>query len=177
MSPAPAIWITGPPAAGKSTLAAALVRELSRRGTEPAVLESDAARKIITPDATYDESERQLFYAALAHAAMMLTRNGVTTIIDATANRRSYRTFARELMPHMTEVLVECPADVRALRDPKGILRDATGRPGNTVPGMGAPYEPPVSPDFVVDGMREDPNAAATRIVGAILGRTTGEVS
>ena len=107
----------------------------------------------------------------------MLTRHGITTVIDATANRRRYRELARELMPSLIEVLVECPSDVRARRDPKGILRAAAVRPGNTVPGAGTPYEPPDLPDFVVDGMREDPDAAATRIIGAILARTAGEVS
>jgi adenylylsulfate kinase len=168
MNPAPVIWITGPPAAGKSTLAAALVCELSRRGVRPAVLESDAARRIITPDPTYDERERDLFYAALAYTAAALARHGVTTVVDATANRRTYRDRARELVPKLIEVLVRCPTEVRASRDPKGILRDAAGRPGNTVPGSGVPYEPPLRPDFIVDGERESPADAARRIANAV---------
>jgi adenylylsulfate kinase len=169
MCPAPAIWITGPPAAGKSTLAAAIAGELSRRGVKAAVLESDAARRIITPDPAYDQRERDLFYAALAYTAMMLTRHGVTTIIDATANRRSYRRRARDLIPRFIEVLVHCPAEVRARRDPKGILKAAAGRAGNTVPGLGVPYEPPLHADYVVNGECDSPAAAAERIVAGIL--------
>jgi adenylylsulfate kinase len=163
-----AVWITGLPASGKSTVAAALVAELWARGIRPAVLESDAVRREITPEPTYDDAERDRFYATLAYLARLLTEQGVPVIVDATANRRAYRDRARGAIPRFLEVLVSCPVEVCRARDPKGIYRRAASGTAGNVPGVSAPYEPPARPDVVVDGEREDPPAAARRIVAVL---------
>ncbi len=49
--PAFAVWLTGLPASGKSTVARALAAELAGKGIRAAVLESDAVRREITPQA------------------------------------------------------------------------------------------------------------------------------
>ena len=58
-----AVWLTGPPASGKSTITAALVSRLAEHGVKPVVLESDAMRRVLTPHATYSADERDAFYA------------------------------------------------------------------------------------------------------------------
>ena len=64
--PSCAIWITGLPASGKSTIARALKPQLEASGLTVEVLESDEVRRVLTPDATYSQAERALFYRALA---------------------------------------------------------------------------------------------------------------
>jgi len=164
-----AVWITGLPASGKSTVTAALKKELALRGLKVAVLESDALRKVLTPQPRYDEEERNVFYGALVHVGQLLTEHGVSVIFDATANRRAYRGRARHAIARFLEVFVDCPLDVCISRDPKGIYR--RGREGSAagVPGMDAVYEPPDSPDVTVRGDTEDPVSAARRIVGKLI--------
>jgi len=164
-----AVWITGLPASGKSTVTAALEKELALRGLKVAVLESDALRKVLTPRPRYDEEERNVFYGALAHVGQLLTEHGVSVIFDATANRRAYRDRARHAIARFLEVFVDCPLDVCMSRDPKGIYR--RGREGSAagVPGMDAVYEPPDAPDVTVRGDAEDPSSAARRIVDKLI--------
>jgi adenylylsulfate kinase len=166
--PSFAVWLTGLPASGKSTVARALAAELAGRGIRAAVLESDAVRREIAPDAGYEEAERETFYATLAYLARMLVLHGVPVIVDATANRRAYRDRAREAIPRFLEVHVDCPLAVCQARDPKGIYRRSAEGTAQHVPGVSAPYEPPLLPEVVVDGEREDPAAAARRIVSAL---------
>lgn len=167
-APAFAVWITGLPASGKSTVARALAAELGGKGIRAAVLESDAVRREITPDATYGETERESFYAILAYLARMLVLHGVPVIVDATANRRAYRDRARATIPRFLEVHVRCPLAVCQARDPKGIYRRGAEGTAQNVPGVSAPYEPPLMPEVVVDGEREDPAVAAGKIVSAL---------
>ncbi len=164
-----AVWITGLPASGKSTVTAALKKELVLRGVNVAVLESDALRKVLTPQPRYDEEERNVFYGALAHVGQLLTEHGVSVIFDATANRRAYRDQARHAIARFLEAFVDCPLDICISRDPKGIYR--RGREGSAagVPGMDAVYEPPDSPDVAVRGDVEDPVRAARRIVDKLI--------
>lgn len=164
-----AVWITGLPASGKSTIASALKRELSSLGVNVAVLESDALRKVLTPSPRYDDEERDIFYGALSHIGRLLTDHGVSVIFDATANRRAYRDRARRDIARFLEVFVDCPLAVCIGRDPKGIYR--RGKEGSTtgVPGLQAEYEPPLTPEVVVRGDAEEPARAAHRIVNKLI--------
>jgi len=163
-----AVWLTGLPASGKSTVARALAAELAGRGIRATVLESDAVRREITPQPKYGDTERDAFYATLAYIARVLVLHGVPVIVDATANRRTYRDCAREAIPRFLEVHVRCPLAVCQARDPKGIYRRGAEGTAQNVPGVSAPYEPPLMPEVVVDGERDDPAVAARDIVAAL---------
>jgi adenylylsulfate kinase len=169
MSAGFAVWITGLPSSGKSTLAAALSRELSGRGIEVAVLESDVLRKILTPNPRYDDAEREFFYGGMAYIGRLLAEHGVGVIFDATANRRSYRDRARRQIARFLEVYVDCPREICEKRDPKGIYRRARGGAASGVPGLDAEYEPPLNPEVVVRGDREAAKDAALRIVARLV--------
>jgi adenylylsulfate kinase len=160
-----AIWITGLPASGKSTVAVAVKNRLARMGVDIAVLESDELRKVLSPHPRYEEEEREKFYRQLLYIGALLTSHGVPVIFDATANLRRYRDRARACIRSFLEVYVDTPIETCMARDPKGIYRSATQDPVNTVPGLKAPYEPPERPDVVVHGNREPPEEAADRII------------
>lgn len=164
-----AVWITGLPASGKSTVSRALASRLSGYGIEAAVLESDAMRQVFTPEPGYGEKERAVFYNQIAWIGALLVRHGVPVIFDATANRLSFRENARRAIPRFIEVYVRCPLEVCMARDPKGIYRRAQQAGASSVPGLQAPYEPPEEPDVVVEGDREDPESAARRIAGKLI--------
>lgn len=169
MRPGFAVWITGLPASGKSTVAAAVVRELAARGVAVAVLESDALRRVFTPHPCYSDEERDVFYGAMVHVGRLLAEHGVPVIFDATGNRRAYRDRARRQIPRFVEVYVDCPLEVCMARDPKGIYRRAREGAATTVPGVQAVYEPPAHPEVLVRGDGELPNLAARQIVATLV--------
>lgn len=166
-----AVWITGLPASGKSTLAAFLRTELAERGIDAAVLESDVLRLVFTPHSDYDEQDRETFYRRMTWVGALLVRHGVPVIFDATANRRAYRDEARRQIERFLEVYVECPLEVCMSRDPKGIYR--LGREGGArhVPGSQDPYEPPLAPDLVIRGDAGEPSESARRIIETLSSR------
>ncbi len=165
MRPAFALWLTGPPAAGKSSIARCLLHELQRRGIDPAVLESDVLRGLLTPRPRYDEAERDLFYAALAHLGGFLVERGIPVLFDATANRRAYRDRARQHIGRFAEVFVSCPPQVCAARDPKGLYRMAREGKAPNLPGARIEYEPPVRAELEVRGDEAGPEESAREIL------------
>jgi len=152
MKPAFAVWLTGLPASGKSTIARALVRELASREVDAAILESDALRRVLTPHPTYSKGERDSFYQTMVYIGSLLTAHGVSVVFDATANRCTYRATARRVISRFVEVYVDCPMDVCITRDPKGIYRRARAGEAATVPGLQTSYERPEHPEVVVSG-------------------------
>jgi adenylylsulfate kinase len=164
------VWITGLPASGKSTVAAALAQRLREAGIPFVVLESDAMRKVYPVPPVYDERDREYFYGSLAFIGQMLTEHGISVIFDATANRRSYRDQARRRIARFIEVFVDCPLNVCIARDPKGIYLKAREGKASHVPGIQAVYEPPEKPEIIVHGDQDSPEEAARRIFALVEG-------
>jgi adenylylsulfate kinase len=164
-----AIWVTGLPASGKSTVVKALTKALAARRVDAAVLESDVLRTVFTPHPRYDEEERETFYRQLVYVGVLLTNHGVPVIFDATANRRHYRGHARNQISRFLEVYIECPLAVCISRDPKGIYQAAREGTTQIVPGLQDTYEPPKRPDVVVRGDSEAPETAAQRVVTKLV--------
>jgi len=150
------VWFTGLPASGKSTLARR-VRELVRDGI---VLDSDEVRAALGDD-RYAPGDRDAFYRALAELAGLLARQGQLVLVAATAPRRAHREHARRLAPRYLEAYVAAPLAVCEHRDVKGLYARARAGDAPTLPGAGAPYEPPLHPDVIADGGRDDAAAAA----------------
>lgn len=169
--PAFGIWVTGLPSSGKSTVAGVLAERIRETGRDVTVLESDRLRTMFSENPRYDEQEREFFYGSLAFIGQVLVEHGISVIFDATANRRSFRNRARLQILRFIEVFVDCPLEVCAQRDPKGIYRKAREGKASHVPGLQDAYEPPEKPDIVIHGDRDDPQESALRIITLLTAR------
>jgi len=153
------VWFTGLPASGKSTLAARVRDRLDHA----IVLDSDQLREVL---GTADYARRDEFYAVLGRLAALLAGQGHVVLVAATAPRRAHRDQARALAPRFVEVYVQTPLDECERRDPKGLYARARADGATVLPGIGAPYEPPLAPEVIAGGGADDPAIAA--IVEAI---------
>jgi adenylylsulfate kinase len=163
------LWLTGLPASGKTTLANLLAEELNRRDMPVQVLDSDKVREVLTPDPTYSAEERDWFYEALAYIGKLLVRNGINTIIAATAHRLEYRQRAREYLPKYIEVYVRCSIDTCVKRDQKGIYKKALGSKDMHVPGVQELYEEPEAPAIIVNTEENPPLECTGKIISRLI--------
>ncbi len=174
-----AVWITGLPGSGKTTIAREVANRLKDHKLR--VLQLDEIRAVVTPRPRYTEEERDIVYAFLAYTAKVLTECGINVIIDATANRRRYRQLARSLIPCFAEVYVSCSLDTCMQREaerraefaPKGIYQKAKTQ-GAAVPGVNVDYEATEHPEVTIDSERTTPTHAAEIISEDIRRRFDG---
>jgi len=164
-----AIWLTGLPSSGKSTVCRRLVSGLGVRGIDIAVLESDVLRRTLGAEGAYDDAGRERFYRSVVWIGALLTEHGVPVIFDATANRRVYREWGRGRIPRFMEVWIDTPLEVCMARDPKGIYRRGQEDPLGKVPGLQTGYEPPVAPEVRIDGRDLDADQAARDILAKMV--------
>ncbi len=166
-----AIWITGLPGSGKSIVADAF----KNSHPEFLILRMDEFRKIVTPEPTYSDSEREIVYRALVCHARILTELGHNVIIDATGNLRRWRELARGLIPRYIEVYLRCPVEICMQRErqrlqtyeaPKDIYKK--GAEGWPVPGMVVPYEEPINSEVVIESDQTSPEDTIGMIERAI---------
>lgn len=175
-----AVWITGLPGSGKSTIANELCKKLKKEKITFQLISIEMVRRFLTPNPSYTEEERRIVYNALVFTAELLTRNGINVIIDATGNRRSYRDKAREKIKKFIEVYVKCPLEICMEREksrkktygaPKDIYKKALTGKSLTVPGVGVPYEEPLNPEVTIDSVKLNPKEAAEKILNEIKKR------
>ena len=167
-----AIWITGRPGTGKTTVASRVVEALATRAVPLRVLDLDEVRGQLMPGRRVSEAEREILHRALAYATKLLTEAGTAVIIDAAAPRRSWRQAARELIPYFAEVYLVCPVEVclnreRAVRWGLGGTSPALPPPtgGDAAPDIILDYEESLRPELIVHTDVDDPSTAAQKIL------------
>ncbi|BCB95209.1 adenylyl-sulfate kinase [Dissulfurispira thermophila] len=147
------LWITGLPGSGKSTIADGI----KDRFPDFVILRMDKLRKIVTPEPTYSEEEREIVYRCIVYMAKILSDLNHNVIIDATGNMRRWRELAREIIPNFAEIYLKCPLDICIKREttrkktrgaPKGIYKK--GMAGWPIPGINVPYEEPLNPEITI---------------------------
>ena len=146
------VWLTGRPASGKTTLAHR-VGELTEKPC--VILDSDEVRDALGMHG-YTPVDRDAFYRVLGDLALLLERQGIVVLVAATGALRSYRDSLRANAAHFVEVHVDVPVSECEARDPKRLY--AMARSGNApeLPGIGASYEPPTSPEITARGGFDD---------------------
>jgi adenylylsulfate kinase len=161
-------WVTGLPAAGKSTFARRLAGRLRAAGRPAVVLDGDAVRAALVPPPGYDDAGRGAFYETLGNLALVLAAEGLLVVVAATAHRRAFRDRVRARAGRFVEVLVDAPPEVCAARDPKGLWARARAGAAPDLPGAGAPYERPSAPEVVASGGEDERavEAAAAALSG-----------
>jgi bifunctional enzyme CysN/CysC len=165
------VWLTGLPASGKSTLAAAVEARLLAEGRAAYLLDGDNLRHGLNGDLGFSPEDRAENVRRTAEVAALIADAGVVALAALVspyvADREAARTVHEHrgiafLEIHVATSLAECER-----RDPKGLYARARAGRLDGLTGVSAPYEPPESPDLRV--VPDEPLDAAVDRVLALL--------
>lgn len=168
--PGATVWITGLPAAGKSTLASALRDELAARGRRTSLLDGDELRTGLNSDLGFSAADRDENVRRVGHVARLLADAGAVALVALVSPYRAGRDAARAIHEAsgltFVEVYVATSLAECERRDPKGLYARARGGELTQMTGVDDPYEPPESPEVVVSST--DLAVALDRILSLI---------
>jgi len=173
-----AVWFTGLPSSGKTTLARMLEKKLKEMGFKVEVLDGDVVREYFSKGLGYTKEDRDENIKRIAFVAHLLTRNGVVTICSAISPYREARRKAREMIGDFVEVYVKCPPEVCMQRDPKGLWEKAKRGEIENFTGISDPYEEPLNPEVIVETDKETEEESLKKILRKLeeLGYIESEV-
>ena len=158
------LWFTGLSGAGKSTISGLIETRLRAAGAAVEVLDGDIVRTHLSKGLGFSKEDRDINVRRIGFVSELLARHGVIVIVAAISPYRAVREEVRSTIPNFVEVYVECPIEVLAERDVKGLYKKALAGEIPHFTGVSDPYEPPLDPEVTVDSSRETPEESAAKI-------------
>ena len=160
------LWLTGLPAAGKTTLAARLRDELIARGLPVEVLDGDEVRTSLSRDLGFSRRDRDENIRRIGFVARLLSSHDIVAIVAAISPYRDARHEVRRAHEvAFVEVFVDCPLEELIRRDPKGLYARAIRGEIQDFSGISAPYEAPLDPEIHVRTDLQDVDGAQLTVV------------
>jgi bifunctional enzyme CysN/CysC len=161
------LWFTGLSGAGKSTIANSLERKLHALGKRTFVLDGDNVRHGLNRDLGFTEADRVENIRRVAEVAKLFVEAGLITIVSFISPFRAEREMARDLVgpDEFIEIFVDTPLEICEQRDPKGLYRKARRGELRNFTGMDSPYEPPETPELILDALNERAEDLADHVI------------
>ena len=148
-----AMWLSGRPGSGKTTLTSALCERLTADGTAVVVLDPGEFSNAIVPGATPSRRQREIVTRAIIETARRLSAAGVAVIVDGAAPRPDVGCLAREIIVNFAQIELVCRPDLGRTRE-RAVRWNLVPCPGARrpleAPDLGLGYESAVAPDLTL---------------------------
>lgn len=161
-----AIWLTGLPSSGKTTLGKALASNLTEQGLAVEVLDGDELRQSLSADLGFSAKDRREHAGRVIKLCEAVISQGVIGIVPLISPYRETRVVARRELRRFVEVYVKCPIEECIRRDVKGLYAKALKGEILQFTGVSDPYEEPISPEVTVETHLQSVEDSCRRILG-----------
>ena len=139
-------WLFGLPSSGKTTLAHALCGHLRASGHLTTLLDGDELRSGLCADLGFSDQDRAENLRRAAHVAAWLADQGHRVVCAFVTPTQELRSLISGILgPRLQLVHVDCPLEICAARDVKGLYARAATRQMEGLTGPQAPFQPPTA--------------------------------
>ena len=141
--------MTGLPCSGKTTIA----RKLSEHVSNLAVLDGDKMRELLSPNEDFSRKGIINHNKKIANLAKLLLEHHTSVCVSKINPFVENRENARKILKNydFVEIYIKCSIDLCEKRDVKGMYKKARNGEINNFIGIHVDYEPPTSPELIVD--------------------------
>lgn len=146
------IWLTGLPAAGKTTIAVNLEIKLYQKGYITQLLDGDIARSGINSNLGFSCEDRYENIRRIAEVSRLFIGSGIITINSFISPTEEIRTMAKQIIgiEDFIEIYVSAPLEICEKRDPKGLYAKARSGQLKNFTGIQSPFEIPVNANLEI---------------------------
>jgi adenylyl-sulfate kinase len=170
------IWLTGLPAAGKTTLGDAVAAALASAGLLVSRLDGDVLREGLCSDLGFSLADRAENNRRAGHVAALIAETGAIVIASFispyAADRQRIRDLHKARGIGFVEVFVDTPVQECRRRDPRGLYARADRHEVEHVTGVDDPYERPTEPELHVHPGPESVADCVSKVAATVLSPT-----
>jgi bifunctional enzyme CysN/CysC len=166
------LWLTGLPAAGKSSVANLVEQRLHALGHHTYLLDGDNIRHGLSKDLGFTAADRVENIRRVGEVATLMVDAGLIVIAAFISPYRSERRTIRGLVEEgeFVEVFVDAPLELAEQRDTKGLYAKARRGELENLTGIDAPYERPESPELRLDMAQLTLDEAVAEVLALLEG-------
>ena len=168
------VWLTGLPAAGKSTIARAVAALVSDE-VDVEILDGDELRATLSHDLGFAAADRDTHVRRVGFVAELLARHGTLVLVPVIAPyaeaREDVRRHHHDHGSTYVQVYVSTPVTECARRDPKGLYDKARHGKLTGLTGVDDRYDEPTDPDLRLDTTHIDIATAAEQVCRLLADR------
>ncbi|MBA3274090.1 MAG: adenylyl-sulfate kinase, partial [Chthoniobacterales bacterium] len=156
------LWFTGLSGSGKSTIATLLEQKLVGQGRAAYRLDGDNVRHGLNKGLGFSTDDRRENIRRVGEVAKLVADAGLITLVSLISPYRLDRDEIRNAVPagDFIEIYVKASLATAEARDPKGLYKKARAGEIKGFTGIDDPYEPPDSPEIVLDTETDSPARA-----------------
>ncbi len=164
-------WFSGLSGSGKTTLSMAVAERLKASGYNCLVLDGDSLRHGLCSDLGFSPADRNENIRRAGEVARLIASQEHVCLCAFITPYSSMRTRLRETLgPIYYEIFLYCPIETCIKRDPKHNYAKVKQGALQNYTGIDAPYEPPTSPDLLIDTNQLPLDVCVENIVNFIHG-------
>jgi sulfate adenylyltransferase len=160
------IWFTGLSGAGKTATAQVLTELLLEHGKQLTMLDGDVIRTHLSKGLGFSKEDRDTNILRIGFVAGEIVRHGGVVVCAAISPYRAARNEARQMVgENFIMAYMDTPIEVCEQRDTKGLYAKARRGELKGFTGVDDPYESPISPEIILQGMGVTPEENARQII------------
>lgn len=165
------IWMSGLSCAGKSTIAAAMEKELFNRGYVTQILDGDNIRMGLNKNLSFSKEDRIENLRRIAELSKLFINCGIITINSFISPTEEARKSAKSIIgeENFIEVYINAPIEVCEQRDTKGLYKKARQGLIKNFTGIDSLFEPPKNHDIEIRTDLLSINESIDKLVKFIL--------
>jgi adenylylsulfate kinase len=171
------IWFTGYSGSGKSTLAHALEKRLYDMKCHTFVFDGDNVRHGLCKDLGFSTEDRRENIRRITEMVKLFLEAGLIALTAFIAPFQEDRDIIKSRLgpDNYIEVYCDCPLHICEERDIKGIYKKARQGLIKDFTGISSPYEPPQSPDIVLQTNSQTIDACIDQLMHLLKSRSVFE--
>jgi len=163
------LWFTGLPCAGKTTVAAAVREALEARAIPNELFDGDVVRTYLSTRLGFTKEDRDVNVKRIGFVCNLVARHGVAAIAAAISPYQTTRQEVRAACEvPFVEVFVDCPVEVCAQRDVKGMWAKAKRGEIKHFTGVDDPYEAPQNAEIVCRTHHDSAEQSVAQVLGVL---------
>ncbi|MBB3698064.1 adenylyl-sulfate kinase [Flammeovirga yaeyamensis] len=165
------LWMTGLSGSGKSTLARALEFALHDLGYKTMLLDGDNLRTGVNSNLGFSEEDRMENVRRSAEVSKLFASAGLVTICSLISPTEEIRAIARDIIGEedFKQVHIDCPFEVCAERDVKGLYKKALAGEIKNFTGLDSPFDIPKDPFVRIPTHEQSLEDSLKQLLEAVL--------